>query len=352
MKALALLLLAACAAGGCASLADQIVEPSRDTRFDALATAQVEQTAGIKPSRWRTPDGVDLAYRMIPAADRGLVYTLVRSATSTRFHFDFDPAHVAAVPVRGTVVYLHGWSLDGRSMLPWALALADHGYRGIAVDLRNAGDSSKAPVGFGPREAADVAALLDHLRDTGELHDPVFLFGVSYGASTALFAEPALREHLAGIVAMEPYANAADAIRTMVPGMLADAGSGARMLLALRGQRHDAAAIEGAIVDANHRLGLDLAAIDLHAPVAQSQTCTLLLHGARDSWIPAIGSRNLAQAAPRVHYVELPDETHMSLPVRIDWLGGPIADWFDRTSAGHCEDLALPADPVKPASSR
>src|SRR5205085_8964268 len=115
-----------------------------------------------------------------------------------------------------------------------------------------------------------------------------------------------LSGHLAGIVAMEPYANAADAIRTMVPALLAEAGRGARIVMTLRGVRHDEAAIERAISDADRRLGLDLAAIDLTSPVAQSQTCTLLLHGARDTGIPPTGARRLPVPPPRLRYVELP----------------------------------------------
>jgi pimeloyl-ACP methyl ester carboxylesterase len=180
------------------------------------------------------------------------------------------------------------------------------------------------------------------------LHEPVYLFGVSYGAATALFAEAGLRGHVAGIVAMEPYANAADAIRTLVPGMLAmpAQGAGERLVTAWARHRYTPAATEHAITEADRRLGIDLASIDLHAPLARSQTCTLLLHGTRDEFIPVAASRGLAATAPRTHYTELPLETHMTLPLRVDWLADPLSTWLRDAATGRCEPLVLPADPA------
>ena len=344
------LLLAACAASGCASLADQIARPSEDRLLERVVPPADEQALGITHDRWQTPDGVWLAYRTIPAARRGARFKFERQADrgiSFSFRSKGDAAP-APVPERGTVVFLSGWGESGASMLPWAMMLAEHGYRGLAIDLRGTGRSSSARIGFGPREAHDVAALVAHLQDDGALRGPVTLFGVSYGATTALFAEAALRGRLAGIVAMEPYANAADAIRTMVPGVRHDMADGrfARLALALTASRYDTAAIERAIADLDRRLDLDLAAIDLHAPVAQSTTCTVLLHGKRDSWIPVAGARGLAHGAPHMQYVELPDEGHLTLPLRIDWLADPLVDWLAQVGEGRCADLTLPADPL------
>lgn len=343
-------LLAACAASGCASLADRIVEPSGDARLDRVLTGADEQALGITQGEWRTPEGITLAYRTIPAAQRGTHYVFERHADGAgRFAFRWSgEAALKPLTARGTIVYLPGWGESSASMLPWGMVLAEHGYRGVAVDLRGTGRSSRAPMGFGPREAQDVSALLVHLQDDGELPSPVYLFGVSYGAATSLFAEAGLRGRLAGIVAMEPYANAADAIRTMVPGVRRSMADGriARIALRLTAHRYDAAAVERAIVDLDRRLGLDLGMIDLHEPVARSQTCTLLLHGGRDSWIPAAGSRSLAQAAPQLRYRELPDEGHLTLPLRIDWLADPLADWLAHAGDGHCDALALPPDPA------
>jgi pimeloyl-ACP methyl ester carboxylesterase len=344
---LVVLLLAAGAAGGCASLAERIVEPAH-SQLDRLTSVLDEKAIGIAHHAWRTPDGITLAYRIVPPGKSGLTTSFKHDATGWGWTFHWKHASLPRLPVRGTVVYLSGWGESGASLLPWAMQLGEHGYRGVAVDLRGTGDSSRAPIGFGPREAGDVAALIAHLDDTGQLQHPVYLFGVSYGAATSLFAERALRDRLAGIVALEPYANAADAIRTMVPGVLADPAHGAaqRMLASWMQHRYDGPAVEHAILDIDERLDLDLAAIDLHAPLAQSQTCTLLMHGGRDTWIPPAASRSLAAAAPRTQYAELPDENHLTLPLRLDWLTDPLADWLARTGAGQCTALILPPDPA------
>lgn len=348
-------LLAACTAAGCASLADRVVAPPAHGQLDRVAAALDEQALGVSQAKWRTPDGVTLAYRVIRAGEAGLTTWFARDAHGWTFTFHWKQQARAPVPTRGTVVYLSGWGESGASLLPWAIRLGEHGYRGVAVDLRGTGHSSRAPIGFGPREAADVAALLAHLDDNGQLPHPIHLFGVSYGAATALFAEPALRGRIAGIVAMEPYANAADAIRTMVPGVLAQPAHDPfqRMATAWMRRRYDSVAVERAIADLDRRLDLDLAAIDLHGPLAQSRTCTLLLHGARDTWIPPDASRSLAAAAPQAHYAELPDDNHLSLPLRLDWLAAPIAEWMRQAGAGQCAALALPPDPAAtPAPTR
>ena len=353
-RRVATLLLAACAAGGCASLADRIVDSPAHSQLDRLASAVDEQALGIARGSWRTPENVTLAYRIVPPGKFGFTSTFNRTASRWTWTFDWHNAAPTPSPARGTVVYLSGWGESGASMLPWAMRLGEHGYRGLTVDLRSTGDSSRASIGFGPREADDVAALLAHLDDSGQLQHPVYLFGVSYGAATALFAEHALRGRIAGIVAMEPYANAADAIRTMVPGVLAEPTHGAaqRMFASWMQHRYDGAAVEHAIADLDARLHLDLAAIDLHAPLAKSQTCTLLLHGARDTWIPPAASCSLAAAAPQARYVELPDEAHLTLPLRMDWLADPIADWLGKAGDGECATLVLPSDPAGALSTQ
>jgi pimeloyl-ACP methyl ester carboxylesterase len=348
------LLLAALAASGCASLADRIAEPPGDGLLRGLVATLDEHALGITRNTWQTPEGVTLAYRLVPAGKRSVAYEFKPRANGASMNFRWVNAAPTPLPTHGTIVYLAGWGEAGESMIPWTMLFAEQGYRGVAVDLRNTGNSSRAPIGFGPREAGDVAALIAHLHGDGTLQEPVFLFGVSYGAVTALLAEPALRGQLAGIIAMEPYANAADAIRTMVPGVLDQParGVGGRMSMAWARHRYDSAAIERAIVDVNHQLGLDLAAIDLHASLAQSQTCILLLHGARDTWIPVASSRSLAHAAPQVHYTELAEENHMSLPMRMDWLAAPIATWLGDAGGGQCNALSLPPDPARRASEQ
>src|SRR3546814_5322154 len=120
----------------------------------------------------------------------------------------------------------------------------------------NHGRSSRAPAGFGARESRDIAALVEQLQVDGRLPPPVYLFGVSYGAATALFAEPLLRERIAGIVAMESYANAGDGVRGVIARMQArrgDDGMRASLMRAYARWRHDARDIERGIAEAGQR---------------------------------------------------------------------------------------------------
>ena len=340
-------LLAALAASGCASLGERIAHPDGGSLLDPGAVAMVERVWGITPERMTTPDGVGIAYLLIPPADRGFSYDITRKDgwNSATFKSSHDPE---AVPIRGSIVYLHGRGMDATSMLPWALALSESGYRGVAMDLRNHGNSDKAPAGFGVREAKDLVALVQDLQARGELPPPVYLFGVSLGASTALFAEPDLRDSIAGIVAMEPYANAADAIRGVVPGMLGEEvhGMSNRLAQGWARLRFGPEDIEPGIIEAGRILGMDLARVDLHATVARSQTCSLLLHGAEDGWVDPEGSRELAGLSTEIRFREVPGEGHLSLPLRIDWLVSPIIRWLGHAGTGECVPFALPADPL------
>jgi pimeloyl-ACP methyl ester carboxylesterase len=102
--------------------------------------------------------------------------------------------------------------------------------------------------------------------------------------------------------------------------------------------------VDRAIAGAGHRLGLDLAAIDTAAPLAASRTCTLLLHGGRDQLVPVATARRLAAAAPAARYVELPDENHVTLPLRIDLLAAPLDAWMAAVGAGDCPSPMLSPD--------
>jgi pimeloyl-ACP methyl ester carboxylesterase len=338
---------AACLAGGCTSLGERIAQPHSVELYDVDTLERMESTIGVEQGRLRTPDGVTLAYRVVAPAARGMAYTMSRGGGSMKFAIRFGE-QAATVRTAGSVIFLHGWGLDGSSMLPWALALSELGYQGIAVDLRNHGSSSRAPAGFGTREAQDIAALVEHLQAEEQLPPPVYLFGVSYGAATALFAEPLLRDRITGIVAMESYANAGDGVRGFIAGAQADRDDGLRasLMRTYARWRYDAPAVDRGVREAGRRLGLDLDAVDVRATLATTATCTLLLHGADDRYVPVAPARSLADASPLVRYRELPDENHLSLPLRIDWLARPIAGWMKLVASGGCEPLQLPPDPL------
>lgn len=240
------------AAIGCTSLSERIAIPRSNAELSD-EQAEMFREVGITREATAVSPGVTLSWWRIPPAGRGIDYTFERTRGGASFSMTVPDIgrDAAPLPVRGTVVYLHGWNMDATTMLLWGLVLADHGYRGIAVDLRGHGASTDAPVGFGSREAGDIARFLERL-DNATLSPPVYLFGVSYGAATALLAEPSVRDRVAGIVAIAPYANAADGIRGAVAGILDHRGSGigSRLRHALIRLRYGGEDIDRAIEEA------------------------------------------------------------------------------------------------------
>ena len=103
-----------------------------------------------------------------------------------------------------TVILLHGYGLSKESMGPWAFALAQKGYRVVAVDLRGHGESTGARIGFGKYEPTDLRQLLDALIARGICGERVVVMGISYGATMAL-NWAAIDARVRSVVAIAPY---------------------------------------------------------------------------------------------------------------------------------------------------
>ena len=343
-------LLLALATSACTSLDTRIAEPRGRSLLDDASLGRMESALGIERHRFQVPDGPELAYRVVKPLAYGMEYRFARSDDDISFRFNLSHSEDERTPVEmtGTVVLLHGWGMDGSSMLPWALGLAERGWRTIMVDLRNHGASGRAPVGFGPREGLDVAALLNALPEAGDADHPLALLGVSYGGVAALYAAAyADAGQVDAVIAMSPYANAADGIHGMIEGMKAQPGSGLRGRLALAHarRRYDDARIARAIQAAGDRLGVDLATIDVRQAAAAVPACTLLLHGTRDGFFPMEDVQSLADAAPHGQLVALEGEHHFTTPMRLDWLVAPIAQWLDSVGDAECAAFHLPPPP-------
>ncbi|WP_158238438.1 MULTISPECIES: alpha/beta fold hydrolase [Luteimonas] len=334
--------------GLASSLAGNLAAPAGASPL--LPAARIDAAFARLPHRAghvTTGDGVALFWRALDPNDYRLDYAYRPDQVETDaldFDLDFTAPTAAPATPRGTVVLLHGWMMDGGSLLPWSLALAEAGYRTITLDLRNHGRSGDAPTGYGTRESADIVDAVAALRARGEIVGPLHLLGVSYGAATAIFSAADPRLDAQSVVAFESFDNAADAIRAMVPHLLTEDADGwsARVAQGWMRWRVDPALLDAAIVQAGDTLQLPLDGVSVGNALAQVHACVLLVHGADDRHVPVAHGRALAAAAPQARYLELAGEDHLSLPMRLDLLAPVVVDWFDRTpSSATCPDRAL-----------
>lgn len=363
MKRLLLLLLAgaglwlaACSSltssAASTSLSDRLVAPGGVSTL--LDTARIAEAVDAVPNRHGFVTGragVPLFWRAFDPGRYGLSYQYLPQHHENGEPLDTGlrlslPRPFKAQAPRGTVVLLHGWMMNGDSMLPWSLQLAESGYRVITIDLRNHGHSGAGPSGYGTFESDDVVDVIAALRTRGEVSGPLYLFGVSYGAATALFTADKLGDQVTGVVAMESFANAGDAIRSMIPHLMSLQPTAwkAQAMAAYGRWLYGGQDIDKVIAAASQRLDLDLDGVDVTRAVADTRACVLLLHGQEDAHVPVGQGRRIAAASDRVHYIELRGEDHISLPLRLDLLGGVVDDWLahDDHVGGACPAPELP----------
>ena len=260
------------------------------------------------------------------------------------YKFGVEPDKAPMLPARGSVILLHPWGMEGSVLTSWALLFANAGYVVAMPDLRSHGESADAPVGYGPREADDIVDLVHDLRAANRLPGPLYLFGVSYGGTVALFAAPKLTD-VHGVIALEPYANAAAVIRRAPASDL----FGYRWLASWIRPRE----VDHAIQRASQQLGVDLAHVDPGDALAHTLSCALILRGTEDNLIAGDALHELARRSPRANYVEVSQEGHLNLPMRTDRLFPPLLDWMQTLPAdpsGSCPNFApLPFAPPSSA---
>lgn len=326
---------------GCASyVTDKIEHPARSHTSLQLAIHENLRQQGFVHASIRTPDGVRIAYWLGQPHAYVTHETFRASADGTSLQWQWQmpqaPFDDSKLPVKGSIVLLHPWEGEGAMLATWAYRFASAGYVTVMPDLRGQGDSDVVPVGYGPREGKDVAELVRSLRASGRLPQPFFLMGVSYGATAAVFAASELA-NVDGVIALEPYGNAADVIRRAPSTGL----FGPRWL----GHAIGGSSVDAAIARASSDLGVDLEHIDT-ASALQLAPCTLLLRGAGDPLVSATALKALAASSPQARYVEVSSENHLSLPLRTDRLMQPLLDWMHALASPHtaCPTLTpLPA---------
>ena len=333
------LLLAMCfGLNACASIAAHYIETPGHHGPEPAFKQWLAQNTDYTPRDFMTSEGLRLAYWYSPPTRLDITPGIQERRNGKTFflsfHFDVSkPKHTSATPpLRGSVVLLHPWGQNALQMAFWGVYFSNAGSVTVLPALRSQGESGDAPVGYGPREAGDIVQLIRDLQQRNELPPPLYLFGVSYGGTVALFAAPQLPE-VRGVIALEPYVHPVDVIeRAPATGWFAP-----------RWWAHffPPRTIREAIARADADLGIDMAGIDPGDAVAASTACTLLVRGSDDILISGNAVRDLAARSPRARYVEVPDEGHVTLFFRSDRLFPPILDWMQRvpgTADGSCPE--------------
>lgn len=273
-------------------------------------------TVGPPPAR--------LCYRVVEPAD----YHFAAASTNwtehgekrTEFDFYADmPAQTNAWTAhpRGTVVLLHGYALAQFSMMPWALRLAQEGWRCVLVDLRGHGQSSGKKIYYGLQETHDLSQLLDELARQGELTEPVAAFGESYGAAMALRWKP-VEPRVSMVVAVAPYAvlsNTVLNLRSQYAGWLPRSWikAGVRQLPAV--------------------LGTAAGELDTTTQLSRHPVPALFITTDGDEIAPeadVAGLKALAAAGSQLWVVS--HSTHELVTYRFADLDRPIVDWLSNGS--------------------
>ncbi|HEY0199467.1 MAG TPA: alpha/beta fold hydrolase [Rhodanobacter sp.] len=309
-------------------MAHQIETPgheSRAQRRQLAFFAKLLKMGGFEQRTLLLPTGVRMAYRIGRPRATHFSADVASNVEHGKYqlnfdvHFDGDPSRAPALSPRGSILLLHPWSMDGSSLATWALLFSDAGYVVVVPDLRSQGDSADAPVGYGPREAQDIVALAHELRQSGQLPGPLYLMGASYGGTVAMFSAPDLPD-MRGVIALEPYANAAAVIRRAPSSQL----FGHPWVSAVIGKK----TMDKAIARASRQLGVDLIHLDAGDALARAPVCTLIVRGSRDELTTEEDMRRLAARTSRAVHAELAHENHMTLPLRTDRLFQPILQWM------------------------
>ena len=262
-----------------------------------------------------------LCYRIVEPANYHFRTTSTNWVEGQQPHFRFS--FEGTVPgerlansrrPRGTVVLLHGYGLEHAVMLPWALRLAEEGWRCVLVDLRGHGRSTGRRIYFGVQESRDLSALLDELTRGDGLAGSVAVLGESYGAALALRWK-AEEPRVGAVVALAPYAELSAA--------------------ALNIRREYASWFPRSCLEAGLRelpslLKVAPGELDTTAPLRRSPVTALFVAGEEDKIAGVADVERLhALGAPKSRWLVVPHATHEALLYFFDDLVGPVVGWLN-----------------------
>ena len=166
---------------GCVSsiLAQNVVAPPNRSGIKPLFADSdiIKHAPDAFAATWTVdvgPPAAKLAVAAIEPGDYGFAYDLrMTYAEGKAPHIDTfnarwrPAAEVRRMPPRGTVLLLHGYLQNRNFIVPWAVRLAQSGFRCVVLDLRGHGASTGDHISFGAFESRDISQVLDDLGRRG-----------------------------------------------------------------------------------------------------------------------------------------------------------------------------------------
>jgi pimeloyl-ACP methyl ester carboxylesterase len=230
------------------------------------------------------------------------------------FHAEMPRTNIWTAAPRGTVILLHGYGLAEFSMVPWALRLAQEGWRCVPVDLRGHGKSTGDRIYFGLVESRDMTQLLDVLAKRGQLAPPVAVIGESYGAALALRWKT-MDPRVGRVVAIAPYGVLSNAVLNLC---------------------HDYAVfLPRWIIRAGLKqlpTVLSVSGDDLNTTtvLARHPVTALFISGTEDTIAPPADVRTLfKEASPDSELIVVPGATHETVTYHFSELVPPVLAWLN-----------------------
>ena len=216
---------------------------------------------------------------------------------------------------RGTVVLLHGYGLAQFSMAPWALRLAEEGWRCVLVDLRGHGKSTGKRIYFGTHETNDLSHLLDKMATDGQLAGPVAVMGESYGAALAL-RWASVEPRVSSVVAIAPYGVLSNAVLNISKDYAAWVPLGL---------------IRSGLRKLPSVLDVPPGELDTTTVLRRTPETALFIAGAEDKIAPAAEVEKLSTLAKHdSRLIVVPHATHEAVTYFFKDLSQPVIDWLEQ----------------------
>lgn len=266
------------------------------------------------------PPPAQLRYRVIEPADFQFEVSSTNWNEHAKKHFKFSfhadlpgKSNTWTTWPRGTVVLLHGYGVSEFAMAPWALRLAQNGWRCVLLDLRGHGKSTGRRIFFGLQETHDLSAVLDALAGNGQLTTPVAVVGESYGAALALRWKT-VESRVGHVVVIAPYAKLSSAVLNICHEYAPCLPRGL---------------INSGLKELPGLLGVEPDALDTTTVLARNPVVALFVAGSQDKVTPVNDVRNLYEhAASGSELIIVPLATHESVPYFFDVLADPVGAWL------------------------